>query len=666
MRPQINRLPPGTAKGFAGSAIDRKRPLHFTLDGRLIYGFAGDTVLSAALASGIDTLGERRDSPIGLTPRATPAISHASLANDPQRALPMARTLAQDGADYITLGSKRPGLLARLFQPGRTLGLLLDDPHALDRPWRSVAGAPGPSADLLVIGGGVAGMAAALAGARSGLSVILAEANPCLGGHSGLFGTQEGEDAPEESMARLAGEVAANAAITTLTATQVFALRQGLARAHQVDTSQGAAQGRVIDIAATHIVLATGSLERLPIFAGNRLPGVIGTLDAYELASRYGVWQGQDAVVATSSNPAYRLAMLASDVGIGIGRVLDSRPNPASRFIAFSRAYGMVQSPGTIPLSAAMARAGGLLQVHSDRSDAPVMGTDRLLVSGGWQPDLTLWHVAGGASQWHHGRGRLEAMGQREGIVLAGSAAGYFTRLGCIQSGADAIDQLLGRNRRPVEDPQIDRIYETPDAPAGIAPESAEGAPAYLDGGLAMLQRPAPAPRRMVWFFRPRRETGLLVLSEAPQPLAVCDIAAGVDLGLIPPTAAGIVAQERVALVPLSRNGPDAAPAAAPTGPVDPVPPYLQGRFGRDAQLVTVVCDEPRQFDPGALIYAGSDGHHPPQAVGVVLRQTKAGSVALVAARTKAAGQPVVVRDKGSTLVRLRAMENEFRLGVRP
>ena len=658
MRPQINRLPEGTAKGFAGAAIDRSRPLQFQLDGRIISGFAGDTVLSAALASGVDTLGERRDSPIGLTPRTAPAISHASLANDPQRALPMARTPAQDGADYVTLGSKRRSLLARLFRPGRTLGLLLDDLHALDRPWRSVVGVAGPSADLLVVGGGVAGMAAALAGARSGLSVILVEASTYLGGQSGLFGTQEGEDAPEDSMARLAGEIAANAAITTLTATRVFSLRAGLARAHQVDLSQGTAQGRVIDIAAAHIVLATGSLERLPIFSGNRLPGVIGTMDAYELASRYGIWPGQSAVVATSCNPAYRLAMLASDAGMTIGRILDSRPDPASRFIAFSRAYGMVQSPGTIPASATIGRAGGTLSVHSDRVDAPVMVTDRLLVSGGWQPDLTLWHVAGGASHWHHGRGRLEALGQREGIVLAGSAAGYLTRLGCIQSGADAIDQLLGRDRRAVDDPQIDRLFETPDAPAGIAPEDPDGPPAYLDGGLAMLQRPAPVKRRIPWPFRQRRETGLLVLSEAPQPLAVCDIAAGVDLGLIPPAAAGIVAQERVALVPLSRRKEDTTPPAPSAEPASPVPPYLRGRFGRDAQVVQLVCAEQRQFDPGALVYPGSDNHHPLQAVGVVLRHGEAGPIAMVAARAIAAGQPVAVRDKGVTQARIRSMES--------
>src|SRR5690606_19565903 len=162
----------------------------------------------------------------------------------PQRALPMARTLAQDGADYVTLGVKRPGMLARLFQPGRSLGLLLDDAHALDQPWRGTSGTPGPAADLLVIGGGVAGLASALAGARAGLQVVLVEASPHLGGHSGLFGTQDGEDSPDESMTRLASDVSANPAITVLTATHVFALRSGLARAHQVDKVSGTAQGR--------------------------------------------------------------------------------------------------------------------------------------------------------------------------------------------------------------------------------------------------------------------------------------------------------------------------------------------------------------------------------------------------------------------------------------
>ena len=653
MRPQINRLPDGTPKGLAGSAIDRARPLRFRLDGRIISGFSGDTVLSAALASGIDTLGLRRSSPVGLVPRATPAISHAGLAGDPRRALPMARTLAQDGADYVTLGVKRPGPLGRLFQPGRTLGLLLDDLHALDRPWRTSAGTQGPSADLLVVGGGVAGLAAALAGARAGLSVVLVEACPHLGGNSGLFGTQDGEDGPDESMAHLSAEVEANPAITVLTATRVFAIRPGLVRAHQVDMASGNAQGQVIDIEAARMVLATGSLERLPVFSGNRLPGVIGTLDAYELATRYGVWPGRAALVATSSSPAYRLAMLASDAGIAIGRIFDNRLSPASRFIEFSRAYGIVQSPGTTPDSVGIARAGGTLSVHSKSKDATVMVTERLLVSGGWQPDLTLWHVAGGASQWHHGHGRLEAIGRLDGIALAGSTAGYFTRRGCIQSGADAIDQLLGRERRPVDDPVIDPLYESPDAPAGHSEQVVGAAPAYLDGGVGMLQRPAPQPRRLPLPFRPSHRTGLLVLSEAPQPLAVCDVAAGVDLGLVPPAAAGIVAQERVALVPLALPPDVTLPETSGPPEAEAIPSYLNGRFGRGAALVRLVPAEGRRFEVGALIYRSSDARHPLEAIGVVLRQSDKDTLGLVTAPTLSAGLPVTIRDKGAVLVRV-------------
>lgn len=656
MRPQLNRLPDGTPRGFAGSAIDRTKPIRFRLDGRIVSGFSGDTVLSAALASGIDTLGLFRNSPIALTARAHPAISHASLANDPQRALPMSRTLAQDGADFVTLGGKKLNTVARLFQPGRSLGLRLDDQHALDRPWRAVAGTAGPSADLLVIGGGVAGLAAALAGARAGLSVVLVEANPYLGGYSGLFGTQDGEDGPEESMARLTAEVAANAAVTTLTTTRVFAVRQGLARAHQVETQSGSAQGRVIDIQADRIVMATGTIERLPIFPGNRLPGVIGTLDAFELATRYGVWPGRSALVATSSSPAYRLAMLASDAGINIARIFDSRPHPASRFIEFSRAYGIIQSPASSPVAVGAARAGGMLSVHSQRTDTPPLVTDRLLACGGWQPDLTLWHVAGGASQWHHGRGRIEAAGNSDGIALAGSAAGYFTRRGCIQSGADAIDQLLGRDRKPVDDPVIDPLYESPDGPAGLAEPKPDAAPSFLDGGAGMLQRPAQASPRLPLPFRPRRKAGLLILSEAPLPLAVCDVAAGVDLGLIPPAAAGIVAQERVALVPLSQRGETIVDGGEEQTTRNEIPAYLRGRYGREARVVRLVPTTARSFSPGALIYRSSDASHPPDSVGVVLYETGEGSFGLVSAQVSGAGVPVTVRDKGAVQVRIEAI----------
>ncbi|NGP18708.1 FAD-dependent oxidoreductase [Devosia aurantiaca] len=516
MRPQHNRLPADTRRGFAGSAIDRSRPLKFQLDGHQISGFAGDTVLSAVLASGIDTIGQHANQPLGLSLRSAPAISHASFVSDPQHALPMARTPATNGAEFVTLGGNAAGALGRLFQPSRTLGLALDKPRALAHPWRATTGSTEQAGDLVVIGAGVAGLSGALAAARAGLRVTLVEANPYLGGHSGLFGTQEGEDSPDESMSRLAREVSANAAITVLQSTHAFAIRPGSVRVHRVDLDDGSPQGRVIDLEAARIILATGSLERLPIFAGNRLPGVTGTLNAYELAYRFGVWPGRSAAFATSSNPAYRLATLASDIGVSVPRIVDSRPSPASRFIEFSRAYGIVQAPGAVTSLATMSRNGAMLTVALEGSAAPALSTERLLVCGGWQPDLTLWHVAGGESRWNPARHRLEAIGLIDTIALAGSAAGFFTRRGCIQSGANAVDALLGRPRHPVEDPLIDAAYETPDAACPVGPVQRD-TESYLDSGAQLLTRPHP-PRRRWPFAKAKGPTGVTALSEAPQP----------------------------------------------------------------------------------------------------------------------------------------------------
>ncbi len=164
---------------------------------------------------------------------------------------------------------------------------------------------------------------------------------------------------------------------------------------------------------------------------------------------------------------------------------------PASRFIEFAKAYGIRQFPGTIPTAIAMG-GGTLLEVTPDAAGGESFRVDSLVLSGGWQPDLTLWHLCGGQSQWSRARHRLEPMGQVEGVALAGSAAGYVTRKGAIASGADAVDLLLGRQRRAVEELRIDPVYETPDGPTFVAPAADEGAPAYLDDSPSLLRRPLP------------------------------------------------------------------------------------------------------------------------------------------------------------------------------
>ena len=640
---QPNRFALGTHSPFAGSGIDRSQPLSFRLNGRVIHGFAGDTVLSAALASGIDTAGERRGASIALSARHAPPIA---AAGDKTTWLPMERVPATDGADYVAAGS-RTGILSRMgLGGGRSLGLDLGRPDALARPWLSMPGEAGPTADLVVVGGGVAGMSAALAGAKRGLRTVLVDAAPQLGGKARLFGTQDGEETPDEAISRLAAALAKSADITVLGNAEVFAVRPGVVRLHQVELREGKPSGRVLDIRSARIILATGALERLPIFPGNRLPGVSAALEAYELARVYGVWPGRSTLIATGGNPVYRLATLARDAGIAVPRILDPRPSPQSRFIEFSKAYGITLSPGTTVAAAAPGRRShGLMVVPQSALDGfprqdPPLQVDRLLVSGGWQPDLSLWHMAGGQSAWNMAAKRLEPKEAPAGIALAGSAAGWMGRGACLASGSDAVDLLLGRERSPVTENLIDPLYETPDAPAWMADAPQKTVqPAFLDGGSSYVSR--PQPRRSRWPLGSKHDDWSLATT--PHPLDINDIAAGVQLGAIPPASAGIVAQERVAMVRVEHEGSDKRPAQ----PLAMPPAYLFDRF-RGAGLWLISPSDQRLLDVGALIFLNADDTDPLKAIGVVVRVAEGKAIALAAG---VPGQVVSVRE-GSSAVR--------------
>ncbi|WIJ24356.1 FAD-dependent oxidoreductase [Devosia sp. RR2S18] len=646
MKGQPGRLIADGRTPLAGAAIERDTPLRFQLNGRTINGFFGDTVLSAVLASGLDFAGTWRGASVALGERHAPPIA---LAASPSGALPMDRTPAVNDAEFITLDQARtPRLWTRarnLLSRSRSLDLELERPEAMQLPWLSAPAEPGPRADLLVIGGGVAGMTAALAAAKAGERVILLERTPLLGGHSRLFGRQDGEETPDEAIARLSAAISATDAITVVTRAEAISVRAGTVRAHVVENAGSEPAAQVHDYSAKHIIIATGALERLPIFPGNRVPGVVTSQEALALAHHYGVWRGKAAVFATVTNPAYRLAMLAHDAGIAIHRIFDARPHPHSRFIEFSKAYGIRLAPGILPAAASLApRSRGLIVQPKLSMDGyervePTVTADRLVVSGGWQPDLTLWHMAGGESQWSGDQQRLEAVGSLAGVALAGSAAGYLSRHACLQSGEDAVAQLLGRQRLMAEERLIDPLYETPDGGTPITTGASDDAPAFLDGGRRYM--PAPQEKRKGWrgWLSRRSRVAPWSLADTPKPLDIIDIAAGVQLGLIPPESAGVVALERVPMIAVDRTPPaQAADTAVPT-----VPSFLAGRFGSDAGLWLVSPLEPRQLEPGALLHEHEEVRDPALAIGVVLRPVENGGVALLSLSVRA-GQIISLR----------------------
>lgn len=626
----MSRLAADAPHGWAGQAIDRSKPLRFRLNGRVLEGFAGDTVLSAALASDIIAAGRHGDAALALEERFAPLISPTR--GKTGLVLPMARTPALDGVDYVTLGERRDpiastGLLGalrnRVLGPYRTLNHRYGGPPPAP-PWHGAQAESVLEADAVVIGAGVAGLAAAGAAVAAGKHVVVIEKAGSPGGAAGFFGTVENEEAPAAQIARLVAGLEGKGRATLITSAEAYRVLGGMVFAHRVTVSDGRPTADIVAIRAPRVVLATGAFERLPVFPGNRTPGVVGALAAWQRATRHGVWIGNKLLVATPHSHSYRLALHAADAGLTVQRIVDSRVNPHSRFIDFCKAIGVTLASGQIPALAepirrneASLKVTFAVAIEGVAQETEPVETEMLIASGGWQPDLALWLAAGGGARWDGERHALLADGQPEAIALAGAAAGYRSTAAAVASGRAAMLGLLGKSAPVVSDALIPSEFETPDgsSPNARIP-SGRVASAYLDRGPTLVTRRIAAASRQ----------GISQLAAQTSVLSLGDVAAATSLGAIAPDDAGMVASERcVPGVELADTGwrPTVARPAPPAIAVPP--PYLAGRFGPKPQLCVIAVSDSRHFEPGCLVFLGSDTRNADEAAGVIFAPAPGG-----------------------------------------
>lgn len=660
MKHQPNRLPADARHGFGGSAIDRSRPLSFRLNGRAYEAFAGDTVLSALLAAGVEGAGIHHGSIIALGERFAPPVAPARTASDPAKAMPMDRVPVADGLELVTLGPRGDAgrfgaavarLLGRFAPRIRALGHRLDDPRAFDGPWLQATPAETVDTDTLVVGGGVAGMSAAVAAAEAGDRVVLVERQPALGGDASFFGPVGEEETPEDAIARLSARIAGTDSITVITNTDAFGIAGMHVLAHRIEAPDGEPRGRVLELIAKRIVLATGTSERLPVFAGNRLPGITGALTAFHRATRYGLWPAGRTLVSTPHNFSYRLALHASDAGVAVQRVVDSRIAPQSRFIDFCKASGITLAAGMVPRLAERAGREEALQVAFSVAiegvgHAPVpIVTDFFVAAGTWQPRLALWLMAGGHCRYEPSRRWLAPAGAVENVVLAGSAAGYRNNTACVLSGERAVALLLGLDAPAIDDTGIEAIYESPDDAPPVAPWRQSRAGTFLDAGGTFTLRP-----------HPHSGAAQHPLPDQLHTMSIADVAASVELGLIAAEDAGSVAAERcLAGGDIIDTGWRVPADGEPRAPG--ITAYLAGRFGHAPKLVALTASDGRVFETGCLVYPSSDAKDPFAAIGAIVgraRDGAPGGMAAIDSAALASAPALFVRDtSGPVAVRL-------------
>ena len=338
-----------------GESIDRRSPVEFEFDGHRVRGFRGDTIASALYAEGIRVFSRsfKYHRPRGLlccagncpnclvTVGDEPNVRSCTRLIEPelqvrgQNAWPSLRFdilslldrlhwLMPVGFYYKAL--HRPKLLwllaRQLIRRVGGLGSIdIDVGHQEEFVSRNM------HADVAVVGGGPAGLSAALAAADGGASVVLVDDQPDLGGHlrysrqdvPSLDGT---EPAAATCLAQqLSAEIARAENIQVLGNSTVFGLYQDNLVAVLSDSG-------IVRLRAGHVVLATGTQETPLLFENNDLPGIMLASAARRLLSLYGVLPGRRAVVATATADGYETALELLDAGVRVAALVDSSESP--------------------------------------------------------------------------------------------------------------------------------------------------------------------------------------------------------------------------------------------------------------------------------------------------------------------------------------------------
>ncbi|MGT2532651.1 sarcosine oxidase subunit delta family protein [Streptomyces nojiriensis] len=462
---------PGQAFRLSGGGrVNRGERLGFTFDGVRYEGYRGDTLASALLANGVVQAATsiKLGRPRGIftagveEPNAVVEIE----APFPEPMLPATTVELYDGLVAGSLAGR--GRLATEPDPAR-----YDAVHA--------------HCDVLVVGAGPAGLAAAAVAAKSGARVILADDQPEPGGS--LLGTGEHLDWVEATRVRLE---AAAPEVRVLRRTTVFGHYDDnhvLAVERRTnhlgaEAPEHVSRERVWRIRARRVVLATGAHERSLAFGDNDRPGVMLAASARTYLHRYAVLPGRHAVVFTTNDSAYGAALDLAAAGVDIAVIVDTRSEPGE-WAERARSAGIdVLAGHAVTGTQGGARLTAVTVAPYEQSvQQREFAADLLLVSGGWNPVAHLYSQAGGKLRHDEVLGTFVPAGCRQAVEAAGSANGAFDLATALAQGAAAGARAVEAEGYAAEAPALPVVAPQPHTPPMqvFTVSSPTGMPRFVD-----------------------------------------------------------------------------------------------------------------------------------------------------------------------------------------
>jgi sarcosine oxidase subunit alpha len=460
-----------------GGLIDRTRTLSFTFDGDEMTGHPGDTLASALLANGVRLVGRsfKYHRPRGILtagseePNALVELRSGARREPNTRATTIELYEGLDATSQNRWPSLKLDLLAvnQLFTPIFGAGFYYKTFMWPASFWEKVyepairraaglgraATAPDPDhyekanafCDVLVIGGGAAGLAAALAAARSGARVILCEEDFRLGGRL-LAERCEIDGRPAlEWVTAAKTELESLPDCHIMRRTTVVGVFDGGTYAalervndHVPVPPEHEPRQRLWRIVAKRAVLAAGAIERPIVFGDNDRPGIMlaGAVRSY--VNRFGVTPGRRAVVFADNVHAFRTAADLADAGVEVAALVDARRiSSPSALAAAESARARYLAGATITRVRGRQSVKGV-EITDANGKIARIDCDLVAVSGGWNPSVHLTTHLNGRPVWSESLSALVPGKLPPGMSVAGAAAGQFGLASCLAGGDEA------------------------------------------------------------------------------------------------------------------------------------------------------------------------------------------------------------------------------------
>ena len=423
-----------------GLLIDRNKPIKFEFNGKKLSGFDGDTLASALLSNDQVLVGRsfKYHRPRGIVSSGSEEPNALINLGEKEKFEPNQRATTTELFDGLKATSQNhwPSLnfdigvinnyLARFLPAGfyykmfihpRPFWKYIYEPFI--RKSAGLGRAPSQKDnskyehfyafyDLVIVGGGISGLNAAIAAAESGLKILIMEQTSQWGGRCLVDFPSINEETSSEYISRLLSKLRKFKNVTMRSRMMGAGVYDhgyllGYERLNDHLANDEGPRHRLWRIRAKQIVTATGAIERPLSFPGNDVPGIMLASAVRDYAVNFGIAAGNKTAVYTNNDDAYRTAIILNQVGIEVPVIIDARVNGGGELAERARALGIrVENGKAISKVFGKKRVVAVMICNHKNSDKDneKIECDSIAMSGGWSPVVHLYSHCGGKVKW--------------------------------------------------------------------------------------------------------------------------------------------------------------------------------------------------------------------------------------------------------------------------